>query len=81
MSLFKQMYCSLKHTWISKLVCRPCNTGSHHNVFIYLNVPFLQVCIKCKLTNMALKSDGKNPTLSDSLLVNPFVSVLGHLLG
>lgn len=55
MSLFKHVDCSLRQTWISRLVCHLCNTGRHHNVFIYLNVPFSQVCIKCKLTNVVLK--------------------------
>lgn len=55
MSLFKQMDCSLRQMWISRLVCHTCNTGRHHNVFIYLNVPFFQVCIKRKLTNVVWK--------------------------
>lgn len=55
MSLFKQMDCSLRQTWISSLVCHLCNTERHHNVFIYLNVPFFQGCMKCKLTNVVLK--------------------------
>ncbi|KAF2976285.1 hypothetical protein EK904_002721 [Melospiza melodia maxima] len=50
MSLFKEMDCSLRQTWISGLVCHLCNTGRHHNVSIYLHVPFFEVCIKCKLT-------------------------------
>lgn len=49
------MDCSLGQMWISRLVCQLCNTGRHHNVFIYLNVPFFQVCIKCELTDVVLK--------------------------